>query len=229
MQRHRLEIEPGIFLDARRAVWFAEEGALAVADLHLGYAWGSRAGGSLLPVEAPDDTLDRLCALVREYEARQLFVLGDIVHRAVALGPVMEELRRLHAQLPGTALRLLAGNHDRGLPRVLRECGLTATLDPHAHMGEHLLLHGDAEGPQVAGRTFSGHEHPAIRLGDGVASVKCPCFLIGLRVIVLPAFSHWAAGCDVRTAAFLSPLARNARFTQAAAIMAGKLLPVPLK
>jgi putative SbcD/Mre11-related phosphoesterase len=225
-----LELEPRLFLDARRAVWFAEEEALAVADLHLGYAWGSRAAGNMLPLETPDDTIARLVALARDYGARQLLVLGDIVHRAVSLKPVMEELQRLHEALgAGTALRLLAGNHDRGLPRVLRECGLAATLDTHARLGHHLLMHGDVTVPgHVEGRVLIGHEHPAIRLGDGVASVKCPCFLVGPQLLVLPAFSKWAAGGDVRKGVYLSPLARETRFHRAVAILAGKLLPVPL-
>lgn len=225
----RFELEPGIVLDARRAVWFAEARALAVADLHLGYAWGHRATGSMFPIEAPDDTLDRLLALVREYDARQLLVLGDIVQRAVPLKPVREELERLHAELGPVALRLLAGNHDRGLAPLLAQWGLAVTLDPLARLGSHTLLHGDAALPEeTAGRVFIGHEHPAIRLGDGIAGLRCPCFLIGPRVIVLPAFSAWAAGTEVRGATFLSPLAQAERFHRAIAIMAGKLLPVPL-
>lgn len=231
MHRARLELEPGIFLDARRAVWFEEESALAIADLHLGYAWGQRAAGSLLPLETPDDTLHRLCALALEYGARQLFILGDIVHKAVSLAPLRQQLEILHSGLGPTALRLLAGNHDRGLPRLLRECGLTATLDTHAHLGRHLLLHGDTVPPAAAdtpGRIVIGHEHPATRIGDGVAGLKCPCFLVAPQLLVLPAFSHWAAGTEVRGARYLSPLSQAARFQQAIAIIAGKLLPVPL-
>jgi metallophosphoesterase superfamily enzyme len=74
-----------------------------------------------------------------------------------------------------------------------------------------------------------GHEHPAINLRDGIAtSVKCPCFLAGPRVLILPAFSQWSAGSNVRTASFLSAHARAATFTQAYAILAGRILPIPL-
>ena len=42
-----------------------------------------------------------------------------------------------------------------------------------------------------------GHEHPAITVSGGVAShVKCPCFVAGTGVLVLPAFSRWAAGSE---------------------------------
>jgi len=66
-----------------------------------------------------------------------------------------------------------------------------------------------------------GHEHPAISVGDGVTtSVKCPCFLISRRVIVLPAFSLWAAGGV--------EMALRERFDHAVAILGDKLLPIPL-
>jgi metallophosphoesterase superfamily enzyme len=94
-------------------------------------------------------------------------------------------------------------------------------------------LHGDqpSAGEPVSEGCFlfMGHEHPAISLSEGVASIKCPCFLVSENVIVLPAFSSWAAGGDVRSGRFLSPVAQAARFTQAVAIVAGKLLPVPLR
>ena len=61
----RTEIQPGIWLDARRAVWFAAERLLAVADLHWGYAASHRARGNLLPVWGDDELEARLRARLR--------------------------------------------------------------------------------------------------------------------------------------------------------------------
>ncbi len=231
--RHRHQLAPGLFLDARRAVWLERESVLAVADLHLGYVWAQRAEGNLLPLSAPDDALVRLAGLIREYRPREVVVLGDIVHRAVSLEPIREELRqlcRLCSELPETRLQLLAGNHDRALAMLLRECKIALPLTPQARIGPHVFLHGDrpsADGaPGEGGRVFMGHEHPAISIGDGVAGVKCPCFLVADDLVVLPAFSTWAAGGDVRGGRFMSALAQGARFTQAVAIMGERLLPV---
>lgn len=232
MQRTRLELAPGIILDARRAVWFEAEQALAVADLHLGYAWAQRSRGAMLPLTAQDDTIARLADLVRDYGARELFVLGDVVQKAVPIEPVREPLRALCGEIGSSVkLRLLGGNHDRGLARLLSECEASVEVEGAAELGPHWLLHGDAAlavEPAEGGRIFIGHEHPAIRVGDGVASVKCPCFLAGPRVVVLPAFSAWAAGSNVRQDTFMSPLARGAQFREAYAILANKLLPIPL-
>jgi hypothetical protein len=102
-------------------------------------------------------------------------------------------------------------------------------------------LHGDEpdealarrrlnEHTALGGRVILGHEHPAIGLSDGVAShVKCPCFVTGKSFLILPAFSRWAAGGDIRSYGFTSPYARHDPAERAVAIVAGKLLPVVLK
>ena len=217
-----MEIAPGIFLDPRRALWMEEHGTLAVADLHLGYAWAQRHAGMLLPIHTPDNTIDRLVALAEEYRPTQVVLLGDIVHRAVPLPAIRDELRLLSAKLSPT-IRWIAGNHDRGLDTLLEQ-----PIEPHLELGPHLLTHGAEECPLPAapGWLIMGHEHPAIHLHDGVTtSVKCPCFLAGPRILILPAFSHWAAGTNIRHTPFLSPFARQATFTQAYAILANRLPP----
>jgi putative SbcD/Mre11-related phosphoesterase len=191
--------------------------------------------GSLLPLSAGDDTLERLGVLVREYRPREVIVLGDIVQRAHSIEPIREELRRLCrvcTEEPETRLQLIAGNHDRALAGLLRECEIALPLAAEHRLGGHLFLHGDRTPKEhehaIEGLTFIGHEHPSLTLGDGIASVKCPCFLVAAGLVVLPAFSAWAAGSDVRAGCFLSPLSKAAKFTRAVAILAGKLLPMPL-
>src|SRR5215210_3050200 len=231
-------LTPDITLDARRAVWFSETRTLAVADLHLGYAWAHRHGGQLLPVSADSDVLPRLLALLTSYEPEEVVVLGDIVHRAVPVEALKSELCELIGGLSERVARvtLIAGNHDRKLRRLLDDCGLhDVELIREAKAGPHLLAHGDESDPERAaerlreaasrsGRVFIGHEHPAITLSDGVATrAKCACFLASERMVVLPAFSSWAAGSNVRAGRFMSPDAAGENFTAAFAILAGKL------
>lgn len=228
MDRSRLEIKPGLWLDARRALFLAETQTLVAADLHLGYAWAHRHGGQLLPVSAPEDAPQRLLALIESYAPREVVLLGDIVHRAVAVEALQAELceliNTLHARL---RLILVAGNHDRHLRRLLDECGLDLPLQTEHRCGKYLLVHGDARRVENAapGCVIMGHEHPAITISDGVATrAKCPCFLLSEEVLVLPAFSSWAAGTSVRAHSRLSPWAREVVFPEAVAIVGGKLL-----
>jgi putative SbcD/Mre11-related phosphoesterase len=208
-----------------------------VADLHLGCAWAHRHGGNLVPLSPIADERERLRVLVDSYAPKKIVLLGDIVHRAVPVPALKEELCAVIGELSARAeLILIAGNHDRRLQGLLAECGLSIPLLGEFQLGDFLLTHGDsgsAEGALLrrkevrakGGRILIGHEHPAISVSDGVAtSAKCPCFLVGEEVIILPAFSGWAAGGGGRR--FLSPYARGVEFPLAVAILGDKLLPV---
>ena len=237
MHPARLEILPGLWLDARRAVWMEQDRALLVADLHLGYAWAHRQQGNLLPIGGAEDTLDRLQILANEYAPREIIVLGDVVHALITEESVLADLRRLKEL--GVAVSLIAGNHDRQLAQMLRRAGVEAVLRREIELGGNLLLHGDFGDETMAetcclslatngGRVILGHEHPAITLSDGFATrLHCPCFLLGDDVLALPAFSRWSAGTNVRNGDFLSPYLRRARLTQTIAIVANRLLPLP--
>ncbi len=226
-----VEFLPGHFFDARRAVYFQEHGLLAVADLHLGYAWAHRAHGQLLPVGAPDDALPRLGSLIADYAPAHLVLLGDIVHRALPIPALTGQLRGLLGLAnTGLKLSLLAGNHDSKLQGLLRELGAPDVLRKELRAGNDLFLHGDRPPTVAAPRCVIGHEHPAFSLGDGVAtSQKFPCFLIADDVVALPSFSAWSAHTSIASGPFLSPIARAARFHTALAILGDRLLPIPLR
>ena len=228
-------------LDARHVLWLPEERTLVAADLHLGYVWAHRHAGQMLPITAPDDTIDRLSALAAEYRAAQVVLLGEIVHRAIPVPALREQLESIAVRLASVTIRWIAGNHDGHLKSLLRECGLSGVrLESELILGPHILTHG-AEGDSAAaarsmarlgsgaGRLIMGHEHPAIHLHDRVTtSLKCPCFLASPRVLILPAFSRWSAGSNIRAAPFLSAFARDAAFSHAYAILGGRILPLAL-
>jgi putative SbcD/Mre11-related phosphoesterase len=242
MDRSKWELETGIWLDARRALWLENERVLAVADLHIGYAWAQRHSGNLFPLSKNDATVRRLDELVSDYQTDALVLVGDIVHRAVSLTAMRDELCELFHRLSArTTLRWIAGNHDKRLNALLRECEIDAPLVDQWRAGPHLFIHGDRCDPAWVSREFAaadarrgriicGHAHPAIRISDGVAtSAKCPCFAIGAPLVVLPAFTDWSAGTDVRGARFFAGMLEGVPLEQAVAIVAGKLLPIKLR
>jgi DNA ligase-associated metallophosphoesterase len=232
MTERQIQLTNNVVLDVRRAVWFPNERVLAVADLHLGYAWAHRLSGQLMPIPPTNETLGRLAELQRDYSPREIVVLGDIVHRAMALPVLEEEIRQLfNALSPHSQLTFVAGNHDRDLQAVLKQWLLPIQLVEAREINESLLTHGDkvVSQEQQPRRIFMGHEHPAICIGDGVTtSTKCPCFLVSETAVVLPAFSRWAAGTNIHAYPFMSEIARTAKFTEAVAICGEKLLRMPI-
>jgi DNA ligase-associated metallophosphoesterase len=230
MDRSRCEIIPGVWLDYRRALFLEKENILCVADLHLGYAWAHRFHGQMMPVHTPDRVIDRLLELCAFYKPQVMAFLGDIVHQAVPVSEIEAEFMEMVTRVgEKCGLKLVLGNHDKNLKKL--GCAKDVEFCDSWETGRFLFLHGNEPSKKKGhgSLVFMGHEHPAISLGDGVKSGKFPCFLISEEVIVLPAFSHWAAGTNIRCYDFMSPLPQSARFEKAVAILGEKLLPVRLR
>lgn len=233
----RIRLDCGWTLDARRAAFLESASVLAVADLHLGYAWAQRSRGLLLPVETPDTTGVRLAELCAEFQPRTVAILGDLIHRAVALDALRPVLEAFCTTLSGRELVLCAGNHDRGLGTLVSEWRLPIRIVSTFPVGGFHLRHGDDPKESSGGFALSGdapftvlgHEHPAMELGDGMLTrVRVPCHLLSDDTLLLPAFSEWASGSLVGRDAFLGSRARGTRFHTAYACMGPRLLPVPL-
>ncbi len=178
----RAEIRPGVWLDARRALWLAPERLLVIADLHWGYAASHHARGNLLPAWGDDELEQRLLALVADYRPLEMLWLGDIVHAAEG-GARAEKFLRA----PPVPTAILAGNHDRRWGHA-SERTLTR--------GSYFFHHGDAAlvVPPLA-TEIVGHHHPAITWADGAGTrLKVPALVATPRRLILPAFSPWAAG-----------------------------------
>ena len=178
----RIEVQPGVWLDSRLAVWLSNERVLVVADLHWGYAASHRARGNLLPWWGDEEIEQRLRALLIDYHPAEMIWLGDCVHAAEGAARAETFLRQ--SPVPVTAL---AGNHDRRW----RSAGRLS-----AQRGNYFFHHGDTS-PARPPRCIEviGHHHPAVSWGDGAGSrLKLPALVVGAQRLVLPAFSPWAAG-----------------------------------
>ena len=153
----RTEVRPGVWLDARLAVWLQPERLLVVADLHWGYAASHRARGNLLPWWGDDELEQRLRSLVDDYQPAEMIWLGDVVHAAEGSARVEAFLRT--AAVPITHV---AGNHDR---RWRLAGAATATR------GNYFFHHGDkAQLRPSHCLEIIGHHHPAVSWGDGAGS-----------------------------------------------------------
>lgn len=223
-----------LVLDARRVVWLPAHRTLVVPDVHLGFAWVQRQRGQLLPVTGTEDALTRLADLHADYRPERIVFLGDLVHAACGLEPLRQSLTELTRQFAGgPELVLVLGNHDHRLPARLKEWSLPIRAVSCEDLGRFRLLHGHEPAPVEALEppdrlVLIGHEHPRVELGDGVATrMKCPAFAWDDRTLVIPAFSEWAAGCNLQRRDFLGPIARTARFHTVAACLGPRLLRLP--
>ena len=176
------EIQPGLWLDSRRAMYFADTGTLAVADLHWGYSTSHRVAGNLLPLWGDEEIALNLNALIQDYQPREMIWLGDSLHDLSGRLPAEDFLKNC-----GVPVVLLPGNHDRKW-EVAKEISV--------QRGAHFFHHGDVtrEIPPGAVEVI-GHYHPAFSWYDGAGGrIKLPGLVHGPRKLIMPAFSPWAAG-----------------------------------
>jgi DNA ligase-associated metallophosphoesterase len=132
-------------------------------------------------------------------KAERLVVLGDFLHarsgRVQALTDAFRAWRDAHAALD---VLLVRGNHDAraGDPPV--EWNVTCVDEPYA-LPPFLACHR-VEIPRT-GYALCGHVHPGVRLhGNGEQSARLPCFVLGARRAILPAFGRFTGLADVTPA-----------------------------
>src|SRR5262249_35344010 len=104
---------------------------------------------------------------------------------------VISQPNALVSELAQTGVELVGivpGNHDRRLAKIAAALPLMAD---GIQLGRWRIVHGD--GPATRGWLVQGHIHPCLRW----QGLNAPCYLIGPRRLVLPAFSADAAGANV--------------------------------
>jgi DNA ligase-associated metallophosphoesterase len=178
-----------VLLLAERALYWPRERTLFVADVHLGKAASFRAGGVAVPRGATAGDLARLGALLAATGATRLVVLGDFLHaaagRVAALDAAFVRWRSAHAALE---LMLVRGNHDASAGDPPAHWHVRVVAGPHL-CAPFLFCHEPSEPP--AGYALCGHLHPGVRVADtGRDSVRLPCFVLGRRRALLPAFGR---------------------------------------
>jgi DNA ligase-associated metallophosphoesterase len=185
-----------LWLLADKAVYWPARRCLLIADAHFGKASAYRSLGQPVPQGTTRENLQRLDRLLAACPCERVIFLGDFLH-----GPgshasgTLKALRAWREQHPELPLTLIRGNHDKraGDPPV--DLNIEVVTEPLL-MGPFALQHEpDA---QQSHHVLAGHVHPAYRLrGRGRQSLRLPCFQIGARVSLLPAFGAFTGGYSV--------------------------------
>lgn len=178
-----------------RALWWPARRTLVVADLHWGKEQVFHAAGIPVPLGALEDDLSRLEAVSRRVGALRVLVLGDLVHGVLA-GSVVAEVAAWRHRFDVPML-LVRGNHDRHTPTLPEPWRIS---EVHGSLEEGPFLFRHEPEPAEGRYTWAGHLHPMVRLSGGNDRLRLPCFHLGARVGVLPAFGTFTGGVAVRPA-----------------------------
>jgi uncharacterized protein len=181
---------------AERAAFAPAAKTLFVADLHLGKAATFRAFGAPAPTGVSEETLRRLAELIDMIKPQHVAVLGDFTHARAAMTPgLFKSLCAWRARWSPLDFTIVLGNHDRGAEQFYSECGFSWVKAPAMLAGIECRHHPIVPDDVSASLALAGHVHPVVRLnGPGRDSLRTPCFVVGERQIVLPAFGEFTGG-----------------------------------
>jgi DNA ligase-associated metallophosphoesterase len=208
--------------DCAGALYWPDEGLLAVADLHLEKGSSFAARGVLLPPYDTATTLARLGRLIASYSPRIVVALGDSFHDPkgpTRLAP--RDRTALKALQRGRDWIWIAGNHDpdpaediggtftavfargpltfRHDPTARYQTEWTLELEYHENIATQTSL---SCAPVAADGEIAGHLHPTARISQRGRSITRRCFATDARRLVMPAFGAYTGGLNIRDPAF---------------------------
>lgn len=162
-----------LILRPDRSAFMPSEGALLVADVHLGKAGHFRRNGMAVPRGVNAATLDRLSKALRDTDARTLVVLGDLFHSE--LNAEWEGFIRWREAMTLDRAVLVQGNHDVLAPSDWQAAGLEVTARWDA--GGVTCTHEPEDWREGFGVHACGHVHPGVRLqGAGRQALTAACW-----------------------------------------------------
>lgn len=180
-----------LWLTADRTIFWEEEKALIVSDMHFGKTGHFRKAGIPVPQGVFKEDLQRLVHQLQYFQPKQLIIVGDLFHSDA--NKELELFQKWRNDLVDLDIQLIKGNHD-----ILSESWYSsmkiATHKDSLTINKFCFQHdlGKCRPGEPSGYLFSGHIHPGIQItGLGRQVLKFPCFYFTDEFCVLPAFSKF--------------------------------------
>ncbi|MFB6455068.1 ligase-associated DNA damage response endonuclease PdeM [Chitinophaga sp. Hz27] len=177
-----------------RAIYWEEEQALIVSDLHLGKATHFRKAGIAVPAGIVAEDLFRLQRLITKLNPVQIIIVGDMFHSHE--NREVDYFRVWRQQFANIRFHLVVGNHDI-MPAEVYDLLDIHTTDQLTINDIH-FIHEPCEDHNGYTYTFSGHLHPAyVMAGVARQRLRLPCFYFGRHCGILPAFGEFTGSASV--------------------------------
>ena len=184
-----------LWLSAARCIFWEEERALILSDLHFGKSGHFRKSGIGIPQNIFKEDLQRLFAQVQFFKPKTLLIAGDMFHSDE--NKEAGFFLKWRKDIPQTDFYLIRGNHDI-LPAGFYQKANITVFENKLTIKDFCFAH-DAAGCDDKLFTFSGHIHPGIKMnGAGNQSIMLPCFYFGEKYSVLPAFSAFTGLAKIK-------------------------------
>ena len=175
------------WISATRTIFWEEQKALILSDLHFGKTGHFRKAGIAVPQSVYKEDLQRLINLLQYFKPKKIIAVGDLFHSKVNLE--LNLFKRWRKDFEAIEFNLVKGNHDILKEDWYADAGIETTNELTLGKIRFVHQHCDTEEDVF---TFCGHIHPGIEVnGIGKQSLRFPCFYFTDYVCILPAYSKF--------------------------------------
>jgi len=177
-----------LWLTAQRSIFWEEQKALILSDLHFGKTGHFRKSGIPVPPMVYKEDLQRLVALLNYFAPEQLIVVGDFFHSHA--NTELEWFKKWRDDLSYIKIVLVKGNHDILKDAWYKQANIEV-IEKELLIQPFLFTHDNCMRKKGV-YSFCGHVHPGIYLhGLGKQGIRLPCFYFAKDHCILPAFSRF--------------------------------------
>lgn len=181
------------YLLPEKVIFWKEQKALVLSDLHIGKASHFRKAGVPISSHIHVNEFFVLDAIIGEFKPERILFVGDLFHSDH--NQEWDLFYNWAHSYGHIELILIKGNHDI-LPESLYRNSSLNVID-QLLIDNIEFTHERNENPE--GYNISGHIHPAVSMiGYGKQSLKLPCFLFRHDHAFLPAFGHFTGMAKIK-------------------------------
>jgi DNA ligase-associated metallophosphoesterase len=181
------------WLSPQRCVFWEEEQALILSDLHFGKTGHFRKHGIAVPQNVFTEDMQRLVEQIAYFKPKQVIAVGDLFHSKA--NKEMDLFVKWRNDFPEIDFILVRGNHDILDMGWYEKTGIQV-MEGKYNIGRFSFLHDPAENKldnSSENFIFFGHLHPGVYIsGLGKQGLSFPCFHFTKTQAILPAFSKFS-------------------------------------
>lgn len=181
------------YLLPEKVLFWKEQQAVILSDLHIGKASHFRKAGVPIPSHIHVNEFFVLDAIIAEYMPKQVLFVGDLFHSD--FNQEWDLFYTWSHHYPEIEMILIKGNHDILPDNLYHNSGLKVVDELVIDNLE--FTHERNENSNWY--NISGHIHPAVSMiGPGKQSLKLPCFLFRPDHAFLPAFGNFTGMAKIK-------------------------------
>lgn len=188
-----------LWLSASRCIFWEEESALILSDLHFGKSGHFRKSGIGIPQNIFKEDLQKLFSQIQFFKPKTLLITGDMFHSSA--NKELDFFLKWRNDFPSVDFILIRGNHDILSKKFYEESNIKVVENKFSLKGFCFThdINSPCDDEENELFTFSGHIHPGIKMkGMGNQSLMLPCFYFGRKYAIMPAFSAFTGLAKIK-------------------------------